>query len=163
MGCGSASPRRPVDYPFWSVGNAGGIAALVGAAAIISVGLLRTCWPCSHEKNPNPRLGTAAMAASAVGGILSIKDGTHIAKLALLGNYMATSFVTAADGHGGTLVTEAPRTAQQSLLSHPPRDDTELRNARLFRSSFPTGAVGRARNLPQPCSAICGQNERAFP
>ena len=24
------------------------------------------------------------------------------------GNYMATSFVTAADGHGGTLITEAP-------------------------------------------------------
>jgi len=59
------------------------------------------------------------MAASAAGGILSIKDGTHIAKPALLGNYMATSFVTAADGHGGTLVTEAPQTAQQSLLSHP--------------------------------------------
>jgi autotransporter passenger strand-loop-strand repeat protein len=53
------------------------------------------------------------------GGILSVKDGTHIAKVALLGNYMATSFVTAADGHGGTLITEAPQTTQQPLLSHP--------------------------------------------
>jgi hypothetical protein len=47
------------------------------------------------------------------GGILSVKDGAHIAKLALLGNYMATSFVTAADGHGGTLVTEGAQTANQ--------------------------------------------------
>ena len=53
------------------------------------------------------------------GGILSVKDGTHIAKLALLGNYMAASFVTASDGYGGTLITEGGQTAQQSLLTHP--------------------------------------------
>jgi hypothetical protein len=34
-------------------------------------------------------------------------------KLALLGNYMATSFVAAADGHGGTIITEATQTANQ--------------------------------------------------
>ena len=49
--------------------------------------------------------------SSDTGGTLSVKDGTHIAKLALLGNYMATSFVTAADGHGGTLITEAAQTS----------------------------------------------------
>jgi hypothetical protein len=51
--------------------------------------------------------------SSDTGGILSVKDGTHIAKIALLGNYMATSFVAAADGHGGTLITEAAQTANQ--------------------------------------------------
>jgi autotransporter passenger strand-loop-strand repeat protein len=51
--------------------------------------------------------------SSDTGGILSVKEGTHIAKIALLGNYMATSFVTAADGHGGTLITEAAQTASQ--------------------------------------------------
>ena len=51
--------------------------------------------------------------SSDTGGILSVKEGTHIAKLALLGNYMATSFVAAADGHGGTLITEAAQTANQ--------------------------------------------------
>ena len=51
--------------------------------------------------------------SSDTGGILSVKEGTHIAKLALLGNYMATSFVTAADGHGGTLIPEAAQTANQ--------------------------------------------------
>jgi hypothetical protein len=43
--------------------------------------------------------------SSNTGGTLRVTDGSHIAKLALLGNYMATSFVTAADGHGGTLIT----------------------------------------------------------
>jgi hypothetical protein len=51
--------------------------------------------------------------SSDTGGTLTVKDGSHIAKLALLGNYMATSFVTAADGHGGTLITEGPQTANQ--------------------------------------------------
>lgn len=44
---------------------------------------------------------------------LRVTDGSHIAKLAILGNYMATSFVTAADGHGGTLITEVSQTANQ--------------------------------------------------
>ena len=49
---------------------------------------------------------------------MAVKEGTHIAKIALLGNYMAASFVTAADGHGGTLITEAAQAAQQPLLTH---------------------------------------------
>jgi hypothetical protein len=52
------------------------------------------------------------------GGTLLHTAGTHGAKLALLGHYMATSFVTAADWHGGTLVADAQQT-QQPLLSHP--------------------------------------------
>jgi hypothetical protein len=44
------------------------------------------------------------------------KGPRHAAAIALLGNYMAGSFVAAADGHGGTLVTEAQI---QPLLSHP--------------------------------------------
>ena len=57
--------------------------------------------------------------SSDTGGILSIKNGTHIAKIALLGNYMATSFVAAADGHGGTLITDVSQTTQHTLLTNP--------------------------------------------
>ena len=46
-------------------------------------------------------------------------DGRHAASIALLGNYMAGSFVTTADGHGGTLITEASQVAQQPLLARP--------------------------------------------
>jgi hypothetical protein len=64
-------------------------------------------------------LGYSETAATRAASCRS-KNGTHIAKLALLGNYMAASFVTMADGHGGTLITEAAQTAnQQPLLTHP--------------------------------------------
>jgi hypothetical protein len=41
-------------------------------------------------------------------GTLSITDGAHTAKIALLLNYMASSFVTSSDGHGGTSIQVQP-------------------------------------------------------
>ena len=38
------------------------------------------------------------------GGTLTVNDGMHVANLALLGSYMATSFVASSDGHGGTFI-----------------------------------------------------------
>ena len=52
------------------------------------------------------------------GGALTVSDGRHAASIALLGNYMAGSFVIAADGHGGSLLTQGPQTGQQPLLTH---------------------------------------------
>jgi hypothetical protein len=47
-------------------------------------------------------------------------DGTHIANIALLGSYMASTFAAASDGHGGTLISEAAQTASQTpLLTQP--------------------------------------------
>jgi hypothetical protein len=57
--------------------------------------------------------------ATGKGGTLTVSDGRHAASIALLGNYMAGSFVATADGHGGTLLTQAPQTGQQPLLTHP--------------------------------------------
>ena len=55
-----------------------------------------------------------------VGGMLSLADGTHSANIALLGNYMASSFAAASDNHGGTMVVaETPQAGDQSLLSNP--------------------------------------------
>jgi Big-like domain-containing protein len=52
------------------------------------------------------------------GGTLSLSDGTLSAKIALLGNYMASSFVTESDDHGGTMVVaEASLTANPLLLT----------------------------------------------
>jgi hypothetical protein len=57
---------------------------------------------------------------SRTGGTLTVTDGSHAAAVALLGNYMASTLVTAADGHGGTVVTEAAQSAnQQPLLTQP--------------------------------------------
>jgi hypothetical protein len=61
-------------------------------------------------------LGYAANAAG-TGGTLRVSDGVRTASIALLGNYMAASFATAADGHGGTLITEADQAAHTPLAS----------------------------------------------
>jgi hypothetical protein len=53
--------------------------------------------------------------ASAIGGTLNASDGIHSAHIALLGNYMASSFATASDGHGGTLLTDTSAASQQPL------------------------------------------------
>jgi probable HAF family extracellular repeat protein len=58
--------------------------------------------------------------ASGTGGTLTVGDGTHTASLALLGQYMASTFVTSADGHGGTLITETPPNASTLVAAaHP--------------------------------------------
>ena len=54
------------------------------------------------------------------GGTLSLSDGIHSANIALLGNYMASSFATASDNHGGTMVlAQAATPNDQALLSNP--------------------------------------------
>ena len=45
-------------------------------------------------------------------------DGAHAASLALLGQFMASSFVTAGDGHGATPIADPPSN-QQPLLTQP--------------------------------------------
>jgi hypothetical protein len=66
---------------------------------------------------------TKAQAASysgdTFGGTLSVTDGTHTANTALLGNYLAATFVASSDGHGGTNVVEHAPTDQTSLLAQP--------------------------------------------
>jgi hypothetical protein len=72
---------------------------------------------------PNIAFGahtTLAYSENAAGtdGTLTVSDGRHATSIALLGSYMAGSFFAAADGHGGTLVTQA-QPQQQPLVTHP--------------------------------------------
>ena len=52
------------------------------------------------------------------GGTLTVSDGLRAQSVALLGQYMASSFVMGSDGHGGTFITDPPP-SQQSLLAQP--------------------------------------------
>jgi Ca2+-binding RTX toxin-like protein len=52
-------------------------------------------------------------------GTVTPADGAHAASLALLGQYMASSFVTAGDGHGGTPLADPASSQQQPLLTQP--------------------------------------------
>jgi hypothetical protein len=57
--------------------------------------------------------------SNGMGGALSVTDGAHCAKIALLSNYIA-SFTRASDNHGGTMVVAEPTQSEnQSLLAHP--------------------------------------------
>ena len=55
---------------------------------------------------------------SRTGGTLTVSDGTHTAAVALLGNYMAASFVDAAHAQGGARVTDS-QPSEQPQLTHP--------------------------------------------
>jgi hypothetical protein len=83
-------------------------------------GTLAGLWAHDHTSLPGIGFGAHTTLgysgnSSDAGGTLPDSDGTFSAKLALLGNYMATSFVTAFDGHGGTLFTEGSQTANQLM------------------------------------------------
>jgi antigen 43 len=91
--------------------------------AVVNGGTVSTSLAQTFPRNgidlPNIAFGahtTLAYSENAAGtGVtVTVTDGRHAASVVLFGNYMAGSFVTAADGHGGTLVT-----AQQPLLARP--------------------------------------------
>jgi hypothetical protein len=59
-------------------------------------------------------------SGDASGGTLTVTDGSHIARVALLGNYLASTFVTSSDGHGGTSVIDPPAPIASSSLNLAP-------------------------------------------
>jgi hypothetical protein len=64
-------------------------------------------------------LGYAANAAGN-GGTLTVSDGTITANLALIGQYAAAEFATAADAGGGTVVTYEPAQGLAAQVTKPP-------------------------------------------
>jgi hypothetical protein len=64
----------------------------------------------------NQPVTVAAASSNDTGGTSTASDGSHAA--ALLGQFMASSFATAGDGHGPTPVADQPP-AQQPLLAQP--------------------------------------------
>lgn len=61
----------------------------------------------------------AAASSNNTGGTSTASDGLHAASPALLGQFMASSFVTAGDGHGVTPIADQQATQQQPLLAQP--------------------------------------------
>jgi autotransporter passenger strand-loop-strand repeat protein len=56
-------------------------------------------------------------AVSTLSGTLTVNDGTHVATLTLLGQYVTGQFHMAIDGNGGTLVTDPPVDSAGHLTS----------------------------------------------
>ena len=59
-------------------------------------------------------LGYAPNAGN-TGGTLTVTAGANSISIALLGNYMASSFALSSDGHGGTLISDPPPASQAQL------------------------------------------------
>jgi hypothetical protein len=64
---------------------------------------------------------TPTYSGNSSGGSLTVTDGTHSANIALLGNYLASTFVASGDGHGGTAIIDPVLTSsnQQMILTQP--------------------------------------------
>ncbi len=64
---------------------------------------------------------TPTYAGNSSGGTLTVTDGSHTANIALLGNYLASTFVASSDGHGGTAIVDPVLTSsnQQMVLTQP--------------------------------------------
>jgi hypothetical protein len=82
-----------------------------GGGGSINTETVNALIPHSGIDLPNIAFGpqtTLAYSENATGadGTLTVSDGRHDASIALLGNYLAGSFLTTADGHGGTLIFE---------------------------------------------------------
>ena len=50
---------------------------------------------------------TPTFNGTSTGGVLTVTDGSHAANIALMGNYIAATFATSSDGHGGTFIVDS--------------------------------------------------------
>ena len=50
----------------------------------------------------------ATFSGTASGGVLTVADGKHAARITLNGDYLSSTFVTVNDGHGGVIVVALP-------------------------------------------------------
>jgi hypothetical protein len=78
----------------------------------------------------------ATYSGTSLAGTLTVTDGTHTSNISLLGNYTASTFVTATDGHGGTLV-------------HDPAPSLAL-FVQAAASFAPSGGLGGTQSLLTP-------------
>jgi hypothetical protein len=56
-------------------------------------------------------VGEATFSGTATSGVLTVTDGTHTAKITLIGNYLGSAFAASSDGNGGVIVVDPPKTA----------------------------------------------------
>jgi Ca2+-binding RTX toxin-like protein len=63
----------------------------------------------------NSTLGSSGNPENS-GGTLPVGDGVHMANIALLGSYMASSFAAASGGQGGTLISEAAQASTHTPI-----------------------------------------------
>ena len=96
-----------LDQPSTFTGNVSGLGAQNGIdLSNIAFGAAATLGYSPNDNN--------------TGGTLTVTNGSQQANIALLGSYMASSFVMESDNHGGTMIlADATQTANQSMITNP--------------------------------------------
>jgi len=61
--------------------------------------------------------GEATFSGTTAGGTLTVTDGTHTAKIKLVGDYTGSTFIASSDGHGGTNIID-PAAAVRAPAQH---------------------------------------------
>ena len=65
----------------------------------------------------------ATFSGTTAGGVLTVTDGTHTAKLNLVGNFTGSTFTASSDGHGGVIIVDpttgasAPPASAQAFVA----------------------------------------------
>jgi hypothetical protein len=77
----------------------------------------------------------ATYSGTTTAGTLTVTDGTHTAKIGLLGNYVGHVFNVASDGHGGTTVIDPPVAVMLPLVQ-------AMAGLRAAPSSAPAAPLG---------------------
>jgi hypothetical protein len=67
------------------------------------------------------KVQSPSYSSNAAGGTLTVSDGVHTANIALLGDYLSSTFTASSDGHGGTSVVDSPMLAGAQPLATPPQ------------------------------------------
>ena len=60
---------------------------------------------------------TASYSGTKTSGVLTVTDGAHTAKIHLAGDFLASSWTLASDGHGGTTVVDPAAPLTQAMAS----------------------------------------------
>jgi hypothetical protein len=59
---------------------------------------------------------TASYSGTSAAGVLTVTDGSHTSRIALKGDYLASTFTVSSDGHGGASVVDPVRASAPSAL-----------------------------------------------
>ena len=124
LGAGTAGGDGQVDKVFINATHGQAIRVADNNGVVTVSGLTNTLTISHFEANLDQlfingqSVTVAAVSSNNAGGTSTPSDGSAAASLALLGQHMASSFVTAGDGHGATPIAEPP-SSQQPLLTHP--------------------------------------------
>jgi hypothetical protein len=59
---------------------------------------------------------TVGFSGTSSKGTLTVSNGAQTAGVALLGNYLSSTFTAGSDGHGGTMITDAAKTSHATPI-----------------------------------------------